>query len=236
MYPAKNNSPSTILTAGINSSDTTMTVNDASVLPAAPNLAVLGSTDSAEIVLYTAINGTTVTIVRGQNGTTAGTWASGTPVARNFTAADHEAFRENILDLDSRKLESVSWGSIGGTLSGQTDLQSAMDLKANLASPALTGTPTAPTASTSTNNTQIATTAFVQKHAPITLTGTISSGSAKTFSNSAITSTMRVIECVFGTPANVTSNVTWTTASGSITFAGTFAGSTTVTYTLIESN
>lgn len=37
----------------------------------------------------------------------------------------------------------------------------ALTLKANLASPALTGTPTAPTASTGTNTTQIATTAFV---------------------------------------------------------------------------
>ena len=42
-----------------------------------------------------------------------------------------------------------------------TDLQTALDLKANLASPALSGTPTAPTAAAATNNTQIATTAFV---------------------------------------------------------------------------
>jgi len=41
-------------------------------------------------------------------------------------------------------------------------LQDALNLKAPLASPALTGTPTAPTAAASTNNTQIATTAFVQ--------------------------------------------------------------------------
>lgn len=41
-------------------------------------------------------------------------------------------------------------------------LQTALDLKANLISPALTGTPTAPTASAVTNTTQIATTAFVQ--------------------------------------------------------------------------
>jgi hypothetical protein len=41
-------------------------------------------------------------------------------------------------------------------------LQDALNLKANLASPALTGTPTAPTASFATNTTQLATTAFVQ--------------------------------------------------------------------------
>lgn len=43
-----------------------------------------------------------------------------------------------------------------------TAQQAALDLKANIASPALTGTPTAPTAPTNTNTTQIATTAFVQ--------------------------------------------------------------------------
>lgn len=42
-----------------------------------------------------------------------------------------------------------------------TLIQTAVNSKADLASPALTGTPTAPTASTGTNTTQIATTAFV---------------------------------------------------------------------------
>jgi hypothetical protein len=41
-------------------------------------------------------------------------------------------------------------------------LKTALDQKAPLTSPALSGTPTAPTASPGTNNTQIATTAFVQ--------------------------------------------------------------------------
>jgi hypothetical protein len=42
-----------------------------------------------------------------------------------------------------------------------TATQSALDLKADLASPALTGTPTAPTAAANTNTTQIATTQYV---------------------------------------------------------------------------
>lgn len=58
---------------------------------------------------------------------------------------------------------SATWGSITGTLSSQTDLQTALNLKAPLASPALTGTPTAPTAVTTTSTTQVATTAFVQQ-------------------------------------------------------------------------
>jgi hypothetical protein len=55
-----------------------------------------------------------------------------------------------------------TWGSITGTLSAQLDLQAALDLKAALVSPALTGTPTAPTAAAATNTTQLATTAFVR--------------------------------------------------------------------------
>lgn len=43
-----------------------------------------------------------------------------------------------------------------------SDVQAQVNTKAPLASPALTGTPTAPTAATPTNTTQIASTAFVQ--------------------------------------------------------------------------
>lgn len=56
---------------------------------------------------------------------------------------------------------SSAWGSITGTLSSQTDLNTALDLKANLASPTLTGVPAAPTAVAATNTTQLATTAHV---------------------------------------------------------------------------
>lgn len=58
--------------------------------------------------------------------------------------------------------ESVAtWGSITGTLSDQTDLQSDLALKAPLASPALTGTPTVPTATAGTSTNQAASTEFV---------------------------------------------------------------------------
>ena len=53
------------------------------------------------------------------------------------------------------------------------DLQPALDLKAPLDSPALTGTPTAPTAPTPTNNTQIATTAYVKAVLSVVSGGTV---------------------------------------------------------------
>ena len=60
----------------------------------------------------------------------------------------------------------------------------------------------------------------------------------KTISNAAIKANMRVIECVFGTPASVTTDVGWTTADGSLTLTGTMASSasTTAEITLIRTN
>ena len=234
MYPAKNGSPATSLTSGINSSDTTMTVQDPSVLPAAPNLAVIGISDTAEIVLYTAIDGNTVTIVRGQHDTIPGTWAAGSPVARNFTALDHDSFLENILDLESRKTDT------GHTHDDRYYTESEVDAlltpKAPLASPTFTGTPSGPTAAANTDNTQLATTEFVHKRGNYHASGNISAGSTKTFSSSVIASTMRVMNIIFGTPANVTSDISWTTSTGSVTFTATFAGATTIDFDLEETD
>lgn len=75
-----------------------------------------------------------------------------------------------LLQINSQR--EVTFASITGQPTDNTNLANALNLKANLASPAFTGTPTAPTATTGTKNTQIATTAFVQdaiSHASLTL-------------------------------------------------------------------
>jgi hypothetical protein len=56
----------------------------------------------------------------------------------------------------SFSLKKLTWGNLKATLKAYFD-----SIYANLSSPALTGTPTAPTATAGTNTTQIATTAFV---------------------------------------------------------------------------
>lgn len=56
---------------------------------------------------------------------------------------------------------SAAWGAITGTLATQTDLQTALNAKAPIASPALTGTPSAPTPTAGNSSTLVATTAFV---------------------------------------------------------------------------
>ena len=56
----------------------------------------------------------------------------------------------------------VTYGNIQIAQSQVNDLTTDLSKKANIASPAFTGTPTAPTASTGTNTNQIATTAYVR--------------------------------------------------------------------------
>lgn len=58
-------------------------------------------------------------------------------------------------------LDGKAASSHSHAIADVTGLQTALDGKAPLASPALTGTPTAPTATSGTNTTQLATTAFV---------------------------------------------------------------------------
>lgn len=98
-------------------------------------------------------------------------------------------------------LDAKAASSHGHAISEVTSLQAALDAKAPLASPALTGTPTAPSAARYTNTTQLATTeqvydtvTNVPENARTTTTYTLASsdrGKAVTLSNaSAITLTV----------------------------------------------
>lgn len=115
MYPAKAGSPKTVLAIQISASATQITVADASVLPSAPNLCVLGSDSSAEIVSYSAKNGNVLSgVVRGLGGTVASVWDVDTIVARNFTSFDHDRFKENIEALASEKANAADLGDLAG--------------------------------------------------------------------------------------------------------------------------
>ena len=82
----------------------------------------------------------------------------------NFNSIDSGTVTTPISDAGTGNqfTGGIAWGAITGTLSSQTDLQTALNLKAPLASPTFTGTPAAPTATGGTSTTQLATTAFVQ--------------------------------------------------------------------------
>ena len=73
--------------------------------------------------------------------------SAGTDVTRAVTPAGLK------VELDKKANQATTYT--------KTETDAALVLKANLVSPALTGTPTAPTAAAGTSTTQIATTAFV---------------------------------------------------------------------------
>jgi hypothetical protein len=96
MYPGQANSPTTTTVGALSIDATQVTLLNAGLLPDPPNLLVFGGdTSSAETVLMTAKDGDTITIQRGVQGTLKA-WAAGTTVARNFTAADYDALRNNM--------------------------------------------------------------------------------------------------------------------------------------------
>lgn len=72
---------------------------------------------------------------------------------------------------DGTRIEWVSLTSTDAIEADVAALEAALDLKAPLASPALTGTPTAPTAAPGTNTTQLATTGFVKAAIDAVLNG-----------------------------------------------------------------
>lgn len=90
------------------------------------------------------------------------TGAASTTVETQSVAANDVYYYDGtnwLLQINSQR--EVSFASITGQPTDNTNLANALNLKANLASPTFTGTPKAPTATAGTNNTQIATTAFV---------------------------------------------------------------------------
>ena len=114
-----------------------------------------GDNDTSGEVVYAKITGKVSDVT---NGTEDGliefaVKANGSNViAARLTNSDFKLLNGHGITIDSP-----------GTLSvGGTNIITELGTKADLASPALTGTPTAPTAAASTNTTQIATTAFVQ--------------------------------------------------------------------------
>ena len=109
MYPAQANTPETTLAGSLTTTGTSVTVLDGSVLPDAPNYLTIGADSAtAETVLMTAKDGNDLTITRGQNGTAARAWGKGDIIGRYFTAADHDALRENIKTLNTEKPDRVA--------------------------------------------------------------------------------------------------------------------------------
>jgi hypothetical protein len=103
------------------------------------------------------------------------------PKSSEDASAATDLVRKSQLDAGLATKASLSHAH---AVSDVTGLQAALDAKTALASPALTGTPTAPTAAADTSTTQLATTAFVLGQAGATapaMDGTAAVGTATRF-------------------------------------------------------
>lgn len=96
MYRGIPFSPQTTLADSIGAADTIIPVSDVSVFPDPPNYATIGVDEDGETISYAAktdhaLSGCT----RGVEGTPK-SWASGSVIARNFTAKDLESLQKNL--------------------------------------------------------------------------------------------------------------------------------------------
>lgn len=96
MYPGQPNSPRTTLAQAIDATQTTIEVTDGTKLPDAPNIAVIGTDENAETILYESKEGNILSNVTRAFQGTARSWPAGSPIARNFTAYDYDALRQNL--------------------------------------------------------------------------------------------------------------------------------------------
>jgi hypothetical protein len=159
-----NNGIGTLASAIADGTTTTLTLTDLTGLPAA---APFNIRIEDEILRVTAVNAGTkqYTVTRGAEGTTAAAHAAALSVYHPLTLAGLKRWNEQSLNgtatANQRGLNFINGSGIAITLAEDAANENCNCTIALATSPALTGTPTAPTATAGTNTTQVATTAFV---------------------------------------------------------------------------
>ncbi|MGN0913035.1 MAG: hypothetical protein ACI4OE_07055 [Alphaproteobacteria bacterium] len=138
---------STITSANLTVSRALVSDSNGKVAVSAVTSTELGYLDGVTSAIQTQLNGKQASI---------------TGAASTITSANLTASRALVSDSNGKVAVSAVTSTELGYLDGVTSaIQTQLNAKAPLASPAFTGTPTVPTAATTTNNTQAASTAFV---------------------------------------------------------------------------
>src|SRR5690625_1146133 len=95
MFVNASNNAVAKLSSNINSSQTSLTVDDASIFPDAPFLITVNE----EIMRVTSLSGNSLTVQRGREGTSASSHNAGSNVENNFTAGTYHALVDEIESL-----------------------------------------------------------------------------------------------------------------------------------------
>lgn len=195
-------------------------------------------TDTVKYILYrNPATTTTITPTRLSDTASALRTLSGTKQTTLVSGTNIKTVNSNSLlgSGDINISSAVAWGNVTGTLSNQTDLNTALGLKAPLASPTFTGSPVVPG--------YVPTTTTVNGHAlsgNVTVTagdiglGNVTNESKSTmFTNPAFTGTTTGITATMVGLGNVT-NESKATMFTNATFTGTFtAPNTTITNAML---
>lgn len=147
----------------------TITLSLGAITPTSVNSVVISgsSTPTLAVTGTSSISGSntgdqTITLTGDVTGSGTGSFATTLATVNSNVGSFGSATQVASFTVNAKGLiTAASNTSIQIAESQVTNLTSDLALKAPLASPALTGTPTAPTASPNTNNTQLATTAYV---------------------------------------------------------------------------
>ncbi len=132
-----------------------------------------GLSTEEKILVGARSSGALSSVTRGVDGTSASSHSAGATCYPVFTATDADQANKIVSTLttkgdtlatDGSALNRLAVGANGTVLAADSSATNGVAWSAayaTLASPALTGTPTAPTAAVSTNTTQVATTEYV---------------------------------------------------------------------------
>ena len=129
-----------------------------------------GLSTEEKILVGARSSGALSSVTRGVDGTTAASHTAGATCYPVFTATDADQANKivstlttkgDILATDGSALNRLAVGSNGTVLVADSSATNGVAWSSSIASPSLTGTPTAPTAAVSTNTTQVATTEYV---------------------------------------------------------------------------
>jgi len=132
-----------------------------------------GLSTEEKVLVGSRSSGSLSSITRGVDGTSAAAHSAGATCYPVFTATDADQANKIVSTLttkgdtlatDGSALNRLAVGANGTVLAADSSATNGVAWSAafaTLASPALTGTPTAPTAAVSTNTTQVATTEYV---------------------------------------------------------------------------